>query len=50
MALIGKKFANILKDNTVRHPVIHQTDGKRKDAAGSLQLSMIREMDNIAAE
>lgn len=50
MALIRKKLANILKDNTVRHPVVHQTDGDRKDAAGGLQLSVIRETDNIAAE
>lgn len=54
-AVIGKaikwhyyeKFANIPKDNTiVQHPPIHQTDGKRKDAASGLKLSMIREINN----
>lgn len=42
-----EKFANIPKDNTiVQHPSIHQTDGKMKDAAGGLKLSMIRETNN----
>lgn len=33
-----------------KRPLIHQTEGKMKDAAGGLKLIMIRETINIAAE